>query len=125
MAGYLSDRRGDRWPVVHGGVLLGAVGFLILACGTDLWLIVAGVALVALSSGALLAALAALVGDATTASRQGRAIGGLATAGDLGSASGPLLAYALIPVIDLRWVYLMCAAGFMVGLVAIRGLGTR
>jgi MFS family permease len=119
-AGYLSDRRGERWTAVLGGVLLGAVGFLVLALGAGVGGIVGGVALVAFGGGALTTALPALVGDATADGRQGRAIGALTMAGDVGSAAGPLLAYALLSVVDLRWVYLLCAVAFLSGLVAVK-----
>ena len=36
-------------------------------------------------------------------------MGAMATAGDIGSATGPLVAYALASALDLRWVYLLCA----------------
>jgi MFS family permease len=123
MAGYLSDRRGDRRPVIFGGVLFGITGFLVLALGAGVWIVVVGVALVAVSSGSLIAALVALVGDSTLAHRRGMAMGRLTAAGDIGSAVGPLLAYALVSVADLRWIYLLCAAAFLSALFAIRQLG--
>jgi hypothetical protein len=43
-------------------------------------------------------------------------------AGAVGSAAGPLLAYALLSVVDLRWVYLLCAVAFLSGLVVIKEL---
>jgi MFS family permease len=121
-AGYLSDRRGNRWPVIYGGVLVGITGFLVLALKAGVWIVAVGVALVAISSGALIAALVALVGDATLARQRGRAMGRLTAAGDVGSAAGPLLAYALVSVADLRWVYLLCAGVLLSALVAIRRL---
>ena len=48
--------------------------------------------------------------------QRGRAIGLLHTAGDLGSAIGPPAAYALMPWIGLRGVYLLCAGLFAAGL---------
>jgi MFS family permease len=77
-----------------------------------------GVALVALGSGALIAALAAVVGDLAAGSQQGMVMGALATAGDTGSALGPLLAYGLAVTVDLRWVYLLCAGLLAMGLGA-------
>jgi len=120
LSGYLSDRRGNRWPVVQGGIIIGGIGFGILVAGKEIWAVPLGVALIALSSGALLTTLAALTGDLAPSDRQGQAIGGLATAGDLGSAAGPLLAYALLSLIDLRWVYLMCGLGFASSLLVVR-----
>jgi DHA1 family inner membrane transport protein len=125
LAGSLSDRCRNRWWVVRGGILLGVVGFLTLALSAGLWAVPVGVALVALSAGALVAVLAAIVGDRATEARQGITIGGLATAGDIGSATGPLLAYALAPALELRWVYLLCAVVLASGLLAAAGRGSR
>jgi len=46
-------------------------------------------------------------------------MGIMATAGDMGSATGPLVAYALASFLALRWVYLLCA-----GLLALALLAT-
>ncbi|NLF12127.1 MAG: MFS transporter, partial [Anaerolineaceae bacterium] len=108
-AGTLSDRLRSRWPVVGFGLVLGLVGFALLATGGGVLGVAAGVALVALGSGALIATLAAVVGDLAAGSRQGMIMGVLATAGDAGSAAGPLLAYGLAVAMDLRSVYLLCA----------------
>jgi MFS family permease len=125
VAGSLSDWCRNRWWVVRGGILLGVVGFLTLALSAGLWAVPLGVALVALSAGALVAVLAAIVGDRATEARQGMTMGGLATAGDIGSATGPLLAYALAPVLELRWVYLLCAVVLASALLAAAGWGSR
>jgi len=79
-------------------------------------LLVVGVALGALGSGAILSALPALVGDLAPAGRQGAVMGAYAAAGDVGSTAGPLLAFALVTVVDLRWVYLLCSLAFLAGL---------
>jgi MFS family permease len=117
LAGASSDRLENRWPVVWAGILLGSTGFLLLVLVAQLWAVLIGVALVSLSAGALLAVLAALVGDRATAGRQGVMMGALAAAGDIGSAAGPLLAYALAVTLELRWVYLMCAVVLASGLI--------
>jgi MFS family permease len=118
--GHLSDRLGDRWPVVLGGIVIGGVGFGTLIVGSQVWIVPLGVILIALSSGMLLTNLVALTGDLAASHEQGRAIGRLATAGDLGSAAGPLLAYAMLSLIDLRWVYLLCSVGFVSSLLVVR-----
>jgi MFS family permease len=120
LSGYLSDRLGDRWPIARWGIVMGGVGFGVLIAGRGMWTVPVGVALIALSSGALLTSLAALTGDLAASDRQGLAMGGLATAGDLGSAAGPLLAYALLSLVDLRWVYLLCGLGFASSLLVMR-----
>jgi MFS family permease len=125
ISGHLSDRSGDRWPIVRGGIIIAGIGFTILIVGGNIWAVPLGVALIALSTGALLTNLAAMTGDLAAGDRQGRAIGGLATAGDVGSAAGPLLAYALVSLIDLRWVYLLCSLAFASSLLAVRHLAVR
>jgi MFS family permease len=123
VAGMLSDRIGNRWPVVRGGIWLGASGFLVLAFLGVVGAVPVGVAGVSLGAGALATALAALVGDMAEGGRQGVTMGGLATAGDIGSALGPPLAYALAVTLDLRWVYLFCAFALASGLVAVAAQG--
>ncbi len=119
VAGTLSDRLRSRWPVVGFSLVLGLVGFGLLAAGGGVPSVAAGVALVALGSGGLIAALAAVVGDLAAGSRQGMIMGILATAGDAGSAAGPLLAYGLAVAMDLRWVYLLCAGTLALGLASV------
>jgi MFS family permease len=109
VAGILSDRLGNRWPVIRVGIFVGVIGFVALATARGVWAVPVGVALVSLSAGALISVLAAVVGDLTTNNRSGITMGGMATAGDLGSATGPLVAYPLASALDLRWVYLFCA----------------
>jgi MFS family permease len=116
-AGALSDRIGDRWPVVRGSLLLGSLGFVVLAFLKSIGAIPLGVALSSLSAGGLAATLVAVVGDLAEGRRQGLAVGGLATAGDIGSAAGPPLAYGLFVVIGLQWVYGFCALALFSALV--------
>jgi MFS family permease len=123
VAGALSDRLGDRWPVARGGILLGAGGFLVLALLGSVIAVPSGVAAASLGAGALAVTLAAVAGDAAKGERRGMTMGGLATAGDLGAALGPPLAYALAASLDLRWVYLSCAVVLASGLVAAAGQG--
>jgi MFS family permease len=118
LAGILSDRLHSRWPVVRGACLLGAGGFLILALLPHLWAVPAGVAVVAFGAAGLATALAALVGDLAAGNRQGLTMGGMATAGDIGSASGPLMAYWLVGFLNLRWIYLLCAVALASSLLA-------
>jgi len=77
---------------------------------------VLGVMVSAVSGGAALATLAAQVGDLTPPGKEGVVMGAYATAGDVGSTAGPFLAFALLSVADLRWVYLLCTLAFVAGL---------
>jgi MFS family permease len=85
------------------------------------WAVPLGVILVSLCTGTLVTVVAALIGDWAVPSRQGLAVGALATAGDIGAAAGPLLAYPLAVVFDLRWVYLLCALALGSGLLVTLG----
>jgi MFS family permease len=121
LAGALSDRLPSRWPVARLGIVIGVAGFLLLVVQAGLWVLPAGVSLVALCSGALIAVMTATVGDLTLRGQRGVSVGGLATAGDIGSAAGPLVAYSLALLVGLRWVYLGCAiflaSGFVMSLL--------
>jgi hypothetical protein len=123
VAGTLSDYLRDRWPVIRIGILLGVAGFSVLALLVDVWAVPTGVALVALSAGTLATALVALVGDLASPEQKGVTIGGLATAGDVGSAAGPFVAYALVVSLELRWLYLLCAVALASALLATVGQG--
>ena len=125
VAGIVSDRIGDRWPVVRGGLLLGSVGFVVLALLASIGAVPVGVALISLSAGALAASVTALVGDLAEKRRQSLTMGGLATAGDIGSALGPVFAYGLAVAFDLRWVYFACALALGSGLLVTIGQGAR
>jgi MFS transporter, DHA1 family, multidrug resistance protein len=117
LAGSASDRLRDRWPVAALALVLALAGFGLLTQRISVLLAFVAVMLVASGAGALIAVLAALVGDRVAGDRPGVAMGALATAGDIGSAIGPLLGYALAVRLDLRWVYLMCAGLLALGLV--------
>lgn len=116
LAGTVSDRLGSRWGVAAWGLAIGIIGMALVAWGAPI-AILAGVSLGAVAGGSIQALVTALTGDLASQAQRGRAIGLLHTAGDLGSAIGPLVAYALIPWIELRGVYLLCAGLFAAGLV--------
>jgi MFS family permease len=116
LAGHLSDARFGRWTVITASLAGGIAGFGLLATATSLGWIILGVALGAASAGAALAVLGAVVGDSTPPGRQGVVMGAYATAGDIGSAAGPFLAFALLSAVDLKWVYLFCSLAFLIGL---------
>jgi len=89
------------------------MGLLSLAIWTP---IAFGVVLLAISSGAALAALIAQAGDLTPPGRQGTVMGLLATVSDLGLMLGPIVAFGLLPTIGLSAVYGMCILACAVGL---------
>lgn len=116
LAGAASDRLGSRWGMAAWGLAIGVVSMALVAWGEPV-AILAGVSLGAVAGGSVQALVTALTGDLVSQAQRGRAIGLLHTAGDLGSAIGPLAAYALMPWIGLGGVYLLCAGLFAVGLV--------
>ena len=116
LAGVLSDWLQNRWRVAGGAAAMGIASMLFLAIG-GVWPSLVGLLLGAAAGGGVQAIATALTGDMAATARRGRAIGVLHTAGDLGSALGPPVAYALLPAIDLPGVYLLCAGLFAAGLV--------
>jgi hypothetical protein len=74
--------------------------------------------LIAYTSGSNQGLSTSITGDTDTSSWR---LGILFTAGDLASAMGPLLAYALIPVVDIAGLYFLAAGLFgFVFIVAAR-----
>lgn len=122
LVGRLSDRVGDRWRVVSGSVAVGMTGFGLLALGLPL-AILFGLPLTSISSGSNQGLSTALVGDMSGEERHGRFLGVLFTVGDLGSAIGPPLAYALLPLWGIRGVYWLCVA--LLGLMLLVALGRQ
>ncbi|MEA3310054.1 MAG: MFS transporter [Chloroflexota bacterium] len=116
LAGQFSDRRGSRWPVIAGSLVLGMIAFAGLMFASTPWAIVWSVALSGLSGGMAMASLAAQMGDLAPPGQEGLAMGAYATVGDVGSMSGPFLAYALLPVWGLSWLYFLCIVIFLAGL---------
>lgn len=84
LAGQPYDRWGHR-PLFLAGMVLALLDVGLGAAG----------------SGAVLATLAARVGDLTPPGREGTVMGMYAAAGDVGSTAGRFLAFALAPIIDL------------------------
>jgi MFS family permease len=116
LAGTISDWIGSRWRVLVWALAMGAVSLSLVAWSAPV-AILAGISLGAVSSSSVQSLAIALAGDLVNREQQGRAIGLLHTVGDIGSAAGPPVAYALLPGIGLSGVYLLCAGLFAVGLV--------
>ncbi|MFC1975122.1 MFS transporter [Chloroflexota bacterium] len=106
--GRLSDHLTNRWQVAAGGLMPGVAGFSLLAFGLPTTIIL-GLPLTAIASGSSQGLATVLVGDLSGARQHGRRLGMLFTIGDLSSAIGPPLAYALLPWLGLGRVYLIGA----------------
>ena len=116
LLGALSDRTANRWRVVAAGLIAGVAGFALLAIGTP-GSILAGVPLTALASGGNQSLSITLVSDMSREDQRSKRLGMLFTLGDLGSAVGPPLAYALIPWLGIRGNYLL-SAGLLASMCA-------
>ena len=116
LMGRISDGLGSRWQAVAWGLLPGAIGFGLMAVGHPA-AVLAGLPLIAFASGSNQGLSISIVGDLSAEARRGRRMGLLFTTGDLASAVAPLTAYALIPVIGLRVIYLGLAALLVVMLL--------
>jgi MFS family permease len=111
IAGTISDRIHNRWRTASGGLIPGIAGLSLLAIGNPLS-IALGIPLTAATSGSNQGLATTLVGEIGQADKRSRRLGMLFTVGDLMSALGPLLAYALIPLIQLKGVYILAASLF-------------
>jgi MFS family permease len=118
LAGILSDWSGSRWRVLVWSLFIGAAGLALLAWRVPSVILV-GVSLGAVASGSVQTLVTALTGDLAAFGQRGRAIGLLQTAGDLGSAVGPPVAYAVLPWLGLSRIYALCAALFGLALVPV------
>lgn len=116
MAGTLSDRLGNRWGVTFAGLVIGSIGMLFLVRSDPIFILV-GICLTAIAGGSIQALLTTRTGDMVEQAQRGKAIGLLHTAGDLGSALGPMTAYVLLRWLPLSGVYIMGALLFALGAV--------
>jgi MFS family permease len=114
IAGSLSDRLGNRWGVTIIGLVIGSVGMLLLVRNDPITILV-GICFTAITAGIIQALTITRTGDMVEQAQRGRAIGLLHTAGDLGSALGPVTAYVLLRWIPLSGVYTLCALMFALG----------
>ncbi|MBU0492779.1 MAG: MFS transporter [Chloroflexi bacterium] len=125
VVGHLSDRVGRRWPFVLAGLALGTVSLAGFALAPGLTTAAGALVLFALARGLIPAPLAAWAGDVAPPHQRGLAIGAYLTLGDLGSGIGPILAYAIVDIWNVRWAYALGAAAFGLMLVVLLGTLAR
>jgi MFS family permease len=113
-AGSLSDRLGNRWGVATAGIVIGAIGMLLLIWNDPLVILI-GICFTAFAGGSIQSLVTTRTGDLVNQAERGKAIGLLHTAGDLGSALGPVIAYALLRWMTLNALYSLCAVLFLFG----------
>jgi MFS family permease len=104
LAGFLSDLTGQRWGLVVFALLLGVFALTLTAVGSGAVVVVATMA-GAVTTSVLQTQVMTLIGDHSAGNQHGRILGILNTIGDVGSAAGPLLAYALLPLIGLGGIF--------------------
>jgi len=124
LSGALSDRLGNRWGVTIGVLLLGAFGMILLTT-SSLVIILVGICSSAIAAGSIQALMTTRTGDLVLSTHRGKAIGNLHTAGDFGSALGPITAYALLGWISLDGLFVLCSVLFGIGAVLAAVLFTR
>ncbi len=107
IAGRMSDRARGRWGLLALSLFAGAIGTALLPT-SQLGVLIFATIVSALAYGATQALSTALVGDLSKKEEYGMNLGLFNTSGDLGSAIGPLVAYALLPVTGLPAIYLGC-----------------
>jgi len=117
LAGILSDWTGNRWMAVLAGLALAAASMFLVGL-PSLTAALTGILTGAFATGFLQSPVAAITGDLGVG-RRGRAVGFLQTGGDLGSAIGPPLAYALLPLVGLGSLYEALGAIFLINLFGI------
>jgi len=122
--GRISDQGENRWKTVSAGLLPGVAGLAALALGTPL-AIVLGLSLTAFATGSNQGLSISITGDLSSPRRRGRRMGILFTIGDLTSAVGPVLSYALIPYLGLKALYLACSVLFLLMLMVTWRWGRR
>jgi MFS family permease len=125
LLGSLSDRVANRWRVVAGGLLPGIAGFLLLAVNLPMTMLL-GLPLTAITGSSNQVLSTTLIGDLGKRQQHGRYLGLLYTVGDLGSAIGPPLAFALLPIWGITGLYWLNALLFaLLLLMSLSWVGVR
>lgn len=124
IAGGISDRIQSRWRTIAGSFVPGIIGFTLLSIGKPLTILF-GVPLSAITSGSSQGLSTSLIGDSSVVQHRGRRLGIMFTVGDLMSAIGPPLAYALLPHLGVRRLYSILVGLFSVMLFVSAFLGSK
>jgi MFS family permease len=115
LAGWFSDRTGNRWGLVVLALGLGVVALIVTAEGAG-GVVITATLLGAVATSVLQTQVITLVGDYVHENQRGRFLGILNTVGDVGSAAGPLLAYRLLSFLALRGVFWLAGAALAISL---------
>ncbi len=128
--GGLSDGRSGRGPVLIGGMLAAAVGYVLLSLPLSVGIMLALIMGMMLSGTALATVTDALATDIVRGGHDGvRSLSGHALAIDLGAAAGPLAAYAAAERIGFSGVCigsaLLLGFGMLAWLAASKRLAVK
>lgn len=119
-AGSLSDRiHSGRFMILTAGLILSIFSFLLIGFGQSLPIIIAGIILNAIGGGGMIVALSALLGDIAPKNAEGEMLGIYATAGDIGSALGPMFAYFLMNYVPISNVFFVCGFLFTISFLFV------
>jgi MFS family permease len=108
IAGFFSDTFGQRWLVISGIVVLGAMGTWLMG-GSVIYPSLIGALIASTTSGGVQALIPAIIGDKINQTHYGRSLSVIFTAGDIGSALGPPFALWLMGLLSISFVYRLCA----------------
>jgi multidrug resistance protein len=118
--GYLVGRVVERWGesrVMVGGLVGTGLGLLLVAVSHDLWLLLVGLAVLAVASGLVFSTTTALISLAAGEREQGMVLGLSASVGGAARIGGPLLATVLfqhagiaVPLLVGAALFAVCAA---------------
>lgn len=114
LSGIISDRLNNRWGVTIVVLLIGAIGMLLLVTREPIVILI-GIGFTAIAGGSISSLTTTRTGDLVDQAHRGKAIGNLHTAGDLGSALGPVTAYTLLGWLSLNGIFIICAFLFVFG----------
>jgi MFS family permease len=123
LAGSVSDRFGQRWPVIGLAMILGGLGLWLMSGGIRS-LAMIGSFLVPLAGSSTETLIPAIAGDHIPKNLRSRALGLINTAGDLGATIGP---FAALGALNLGWLSLSGIykiGGVLFGIVAMLALSS-
>lgn len=122
--GRLSDQFGRPWLMLAAAILLGGATMLFSAGAYGVGILL-GVFLQGVVMSVLSVLVTALVGEGAPRGRTGRWLGLLNVFGDAGGALGPLLAFALLPLIGLGGVLTLTGILLLLALPPLVLLSSR
>ena len=121
-AGTVVDRIGRRGPMVLSAFAL-AGGVAVLGLATHVWMALAAMFVIGVSSGYSRPAAVSIIGDVASEEQRPAAVGGFRVAQDLGALIGPAIVGVVSDAISLRAAFLTLAA--MAGAVALWSIWMR